>query len=530
MSIVVNALAYQHPDREVLFQNLNLAVPTGAKAALVGPNGVGKSTLLQLIAGRISPAGGEVQLPEKPGYVPQHLGQYDACSVAEALGVAAQLRALQAILAGDAAAEHFTALNDDWEIEERVQAALDFWQLRHLDLAQPLHTLSGGEKTKAFLAAAQVHAPRVLLLDEPSNHLDATSRQLLYDFLSRSPATVLVVSHDRTLLNQMELTLELTSAGISAYGGNYEFYQAQKQTQVAALQAQLDEKAKTLHQAQQKAREVAEHRHKLEARGKAHGQKKGLPRIVAGNLKRQAQQSSAQLRETHHDKISGLTGDLQQLRSQLQEQQGLKIDLSPSELHRGKVLVEARAVNFAYAGLPLWAAPLTFQLRSGDRLRVAGPNGAGKTTLLKLLMGQLRPTAGELFVADFEYFYIDQDYALIDDRRTVFGQVQYHNSRGLLEHELKAVLIYHQFGREVWDRPCAGLSGGEKMKLILCCLTVRNNAPDLLILDEPTNNLDLPSQQVLTTAVQGFGGSVLLVSHDQYFAEAIGADSSISLG
>jgi ATPase subunit of ABC transporter with duplicated ATPase domains len=530
MSIVANALSYIHPNGELLFQHLHLAVPDGGKAAVVGPNGTGKSTLLQLLAGRLAPTAGELTRSETPYYVPQHLGQYDALTVAEALGVADKLRALHAILAGDAAPEHFTRLDDDWTVEERVQTALACWQLGYLPLNQPLKSLSGGEKTKVFLAGILVHEPGVVLLDEPSNHLDAASRTLLYEFIRRSRATLLVVSHDRALLNLLDLTLELTAAGIEAYGGNYDFYQQQRESQLAALQAQVGEQEKSLLQARQKARDVAEQRHKQEARGKAHGEKKGLPRIVAGNLRRQAQESSAQLRETHQDKIHDLSQHLQQLRTRLQEQQPLRIDLQPPSLYRGKVLAEARAVNFGYDGAPpLWPRPLTFQLRSGDRLRILGRNGAGKTTLLRLLTGQLPPTAGELFVAEFQYFYLDQDYSLIDQQLTMLQQLQRFNSRQLLEHELKAVLHYHQFPREAWDRPCAGLSGGEKLKLILCCLTVSNNAPDLLILDEPTNNLDWPSQQVITQAVKDFRGTVLLISHDQSFADEIGVDATLSL-
>ncbi|KUG06745.1 ABC-F family ATP-binding cassette domain-containing protein [Solirubrum puertoriconensis] len=530
MSIVANALAYTHPDREILFQNLHFSVPKGGKASVVGHNGVGKSTLLQVIAGRIPPSAGEVALPEPPYYVPQHLGQYDNLSVAEALGVAGKLQALHAILAGDAAPEHFAALNDDWDVEERIGAAMQFWQLQHLGLGQPLGSLSGGEKTKVFLAGALVQQPGVILLDEPSNHLDAASRRLLYEFIGRSKATMLVVSHDRALLNLVQLTLELTPTAVEAYGGNYDFYHEQKQTKVAALQAQLDEKQKTLHQAQHKARELAEQRQKLEVRGKAQGLKKGLPRIVLGNLKSKAEQSSAQLKEAHQEKIGGISHEVQQLRTQLQEYKPLKIDLSQSELHRGKVLVEAEAVNFGYGEQPLWPAPLTFQMRSGSRVRIAGPNGAGKTTLLKLMLGQLQPTAGRMQVAGFRWFYIDQDYSMLDNQLSVFEQIQRYNSRGLLEHELKTVLHYHQFPREVWERKCGGLSGGEKMKLLLCCLTASNNAPDVLILDEPTNNLDLRSQQVLTNSVKDFGGSVLLISHDQYFVDEIGVDTTITLG
>ncbi len=530
MSIVLNSLSYSHPDREVLFQHLSLAIATGEKAALVGNNGTGKSTLLQLIAGRLLPTTGEVLLSAAVYYVPQHLGQYDEYSVAQALGARQKLHALAAILAGDAAPENFAELADDWEIEERVRAALAYWQLQHLDLAQPLRSLSGGEKTKVFLAGILVQEPDVILLDEPSNHLDAESRTHLRELITHSKATMLVVSHDRALLNLLGTTLELNKNALEVYGGNYDFYKAQKASHVAALQAQADEQAKTLKQTQQKARDLAEQRQKLEARGKAQQHKKGLPRIVAGGLKRQAEQSSAQVKETQHDKIEAVRESLSQTRARLQEQQALKIDLKKPALHRGKILAEATALNFAYGEQPLWPVPLSFQLRSGDRVRLAGRNGSGKTTLLHLLMGRLAPSAGAMQRADFQYVYLDQEYSLIDPQLTVVAQAERFNTRHLPEHDVKTLLHYHQFSRESWDRKCVDLSGGEKMKLLLCCLAISNNAPDLLILDEPTNNLDVQSQEVLTASIKDFGGSVVVISHDQYFIDEIGVETTLTLG
>jgi ATPase subunit of ABC transporter with duplicated ATPase domains len=529
MSIVVHSLSYIHPDRTLLFENLHLSVGKGEKASLVGNNGVGKSTLLQLIAGRLTPTAGETVLSSVPYYVPQHMGQYNHLSVAQAVGVAEKLRALRAILNGDALAENFTVLNDDWALEERVQAALAHWHLAHLRLEQPMHTLSGGEKTKVFLAGILMQEPAIVLLDEPSNHLDAASRTQLYEFIRRSKETVLVVSHDRTLLNLLDTTLELSKSAVEVYGGNYEFYKEQQQGQLAALQAQVGEQEKTLKQTQQKARDLAEQRQKLEARGKAQQHKKGLPRIVAGNLKIQAQQSSAQQKEVQNEKIAAVADQLTQLRTQIQEQHILRIDLRKSALHHGKILLDAKAINYTYGARVLWPEPQTFQVRSGDRIQIVGNNGSGKTTLLHLLLGSTPPTVGEVLRADFHAVYLDQEYSLVNAELSVFEQVQRFNDRHLPEHEVKTLLHYHQFPRETWDRKCAGLSGGEKMKLILCCLVVSNNTPDLLVLDEPTNNLDVHSQEVLTSAIKDFAGTVVVVSHDQYFINEIGINQHIQL-
>jgi ATPase subunit of ABC transporter with duplicated ATPase domains len=189
-------------------------------------------------------------------------------------------------------------------------------------------------------------------------------------------------------------------------------------------------------------------------------------------------------------------------------------------------LVDAANITFGYADRSLWD-PLTFQIRSGDRIRIEGDNGCGKTTLLKIITGQYEPGSGSIQRIPFTYLYLDQDYTMIDPELSIYEQVQHYNGRGLQEHELKSLLIYSQFPREMFDRKCAELSGGEKMKLALCCLSVANYTVDMLILDEPTNNLDMQSLDVLSAAVKYFNGTLVVISHDQYFIDEIGINKRI---
>ncbi|GAB4027417.1 ABC-F family ATP-binding cassette domain-containing protein [Spirosoma koreense] len=528
MSLTIRSLIYKHPDKELLFEDLNLTLNAGEKAALVGNNGTGKSTLLQLIAGKLLPSAGQLIATETPWYIPQHLGQYDSLTVAQALGVDRKLRSIQAILSGETDPQFFTDLADDWEIEEAVVTALASWDLTHVTADQRLGELSGGQKTKVFLAGMVLHKPGIILLDEPSNHLDAHSREQLYRFVRLSTATLLVVSHDRTLLNLLPTTLELSESGLTVFGGNFDFYREQKEGQVGALQAQLDEQAKTLKQSQQKARDMVQQRQKKEATGRAAGQSQSLPRIIAGGRKNKAEQSTANLLNAHNEKVAGIAENIRQIRSQIQSYQVLKIDIGASSLHRGKVLIDARQLSFGYGDTPLWKS-LTFQIRSGDRIQIEGDNGAGKTTLLRLLTGSLEPLRGTIQRTSFTYLYLDQDYTMIDPNRTVYEQVEHYNSRHLPEHEVKSLLIYSQFGQDMFERPCRGLSGGEKMKLALCCLAVSNHTPDMLILDEPTNNLDGQSLDVFTASVKNFNGTLLVISHDAYFIQEVGIASRIHI-
>jgi ATPase components of ABC transporters with duplicated ATPase domains len=529
MSIIVKSLSYAHTDGELLFKDLNFTIYKGSKAALVGNNGMGKSTLLKIISGHLEQSGGEVILPEKPYYIPQHLGQYDRHTVAQALGVDLKLNAMYAILNGDTDAENFSVLNDDWEIEERVKAAMSFWKIEYLNHSEKLESLSGGEKTKLFLAGILIHSPEIILLDEPSNHLDADSREILYDFIRKSKNTILVVSHDKTLLNFLDTTLEISEKGIELFGGNYSFYNEMKEGKLRSLQSRLDETEKNLKQTKQRASELAEQRQKQESRGKKQSQKKALPRIVAGGLGGKAEQSSAKLKDTQNEKINDISEALKDIRQQIQEQKVLKIDMKSSGLHKGKILIEANEINYSYGKNNLWSEPLTFQVRSGDRICIKGKNSTGKTTLIKILTGALKLTTGKISMSEFGYIYIDQEYSMIEHSLSVFEQVLRFNDRHLREHELKMLLHYHQLPQNTWDRKCEALSGGEKMKLLLCCVAVSNNTPDIVILDEPTNNLDIYSQNILTEALKSFSGTIILISHDICFIDEICINGTIQI-
>ncbi|MBF9143754.1 ABC-F family ATP-binding cassette domain-containing protein [Hymenobacter properus] len=528
--LLLQNLGYAHPNKDVLFDGLNLAVGAHQKMALVGNNGVGKSTLLKIMAGQLAPSVGRVQASAPPYYVPQHFGQFDDLTVAQALGVEPKLKALQEILNGEATEANLETLDDDWTVEERSQQALQHWGLAELSLTQPLASLSGGQKTKVFLAGLAIHQPELVLLDEPSNHLDHAGRQLLYDFISSSASTLLVVSHDRKLLNLLDAVAELSRRGIALYGGNYDFYAEQKQLASTALHQEVKSQEKALRKARETEREALARQQKQDARGKKSQDKAGLPTIVLGMMRNSAENSGARLKGQHAEKVGALAQKLSELRNELPEVDKMKFGVADSALHQGKTLFEAHELNYGYGPRPLWSESLNFQIQSGERWALHGPNGAGKTTLLKLLTGELQPTQGTLYRAGGPAVFIDQDYSLINGQRTVYEQVQQFNTAGLQEHEVKIRLARFLFPKEYWDKPCRTLSGGEKMRLLLCCLTSSAQAPDLLILDEPTNNLDLQNLEILTTAFQDYRGTLLVVSHDAYFLEQLRVEHTIRLG
>src|SRR6188768_1252710 len=208
--LILQNIIYSHPNKDVLFEDLNLNISNQNKIALIGNNGVGKSTLLKIIAGILQPTTGLVRISSIPYYVPQLFGQFNDLTIAQALRIDSKLMALQEILDGQVTEKNLAILNDDWILEERCHQALKYWELHDFDLTQKMKTISGGQKTKVFLAGISIHQPEIVLLDEPSNHLDASGRQLLYDFIQFTQSGLIVVSHDRKLLNLLNSICELS--------------------------------------------------------------------------------------------------------------------------------------------------------------------------------------------------------------------------------------------------------------------------------------------------------------------------------
>lgn len=527
--LILNNLSYIHPDKHLLFDNINLNIATGNKVALLGNNGVGKSTLLKIIAGSLLPSQGFIQTDVKPYYVPQVFGQYDHLTVAQALQAADKLNALQQLLNGDTSDVNYSVLNDDWTIEERCHEALQYWRINDVTLQQAMNTLSGGQKTRVLLAGIYVNSPEFILLDEPSNHLDTAGRILLYDFIEFSASTLLIISHDRKLLNKLDTVCELTPGGINVYGGNYNFYAEQKKLELQALNEHVQDKEKSLRKAREKERETIERQQKLNARGKKKQEKAGLPTIVMNSFRNNAEKSTSKLKGVHAAKTASIEEELQELRKALPDIDTMRFGFDDAALHKSKILFRAEDINFSYDGALLWKHDLDLEIKSGERIALKGKNGSGKTTLIKIILGRIKAVKGPVYSAIDNAVYIDQDYSLINNDLSVYEQAEQFNTGALEEHEIKNRLNRFLFTKTSWNKSCAGLSGGERMRLMLCCLTIANESPDMIILDEPTNNLDIQNIEILTAAINQYKGTLIIVSHDAIFLEEVGITRTIEL-
>ncbi|MCR4029331.1 MULTISPECIES: ABC-F family ATP-binding cassette domain-containing protein [Flavobacterium] len=527
--LILQNISHQHENKNLLFQNISFTINKHDKVALVGNNGVGKSTLLKIIAAQLQSYSGQIIQNTTPYFVPQLFGQFNELTISEALYIKDKIKSLKEILEGNVTEENLQLLNDDWTIEDRCNEALSYWKLQDLDLEQKMKTLSGGQKTKVFLAGIMIHQPDLVLLDEPSNHLDFEARTLLYDFIKTTSSSLLIVSHDRMLLNLLNKTFEMTKNGISVYGGNYDFYSEQKKIENNALEQDVQSKEKALKKAKEKERETIERQNKLDSRGKKKQEKSGVARIMMNTLRNKAENSSSKIKDVHAEKISGISDDLRQLRSSLPTIDQMKFGFNTASFIKGKTIFKAEEINYSYGDQSLWKENLHLEILSGDRVNIKGLNGSGKTTLIKIILGELNPTIGNSTFLAKKSIYIDQDYSLLQNNLNIYEQAQVFNDCGLEEHDIKMRLNRFLFSQKDWDKSCSALSGGERMRLMLCCLTISNESPEMIILDEPTNNLDIQNIEILTAAINEYQGTLIVISHDQSFLEQIRIEKNIEL-
>lgn len=529
MSLVFSGVSFAYPGSDPLFSDITFTVRPSERVALVGPNGSGKTTLLRIAAG-LQPAAGSVSCPAARWYLPQNALCQPGEPVAELLGVARKLAALHAIESGRGTEADFSALDDDWGVGERLDAVRGRWGIASIPLDRPFRTLSGGERTRVLLAGAELSGARAVLLDEPSNHLDARARTLLYDYVGRSRAAMLIVSHDRALLELMDAIVELDAGRATRYGGNYTFYSGQRSLQLEALRRRADERQRTLRQARERERQLAERRQRQESRAAGHTERRGLARIVAGGLASASERSAARLEEERGRRIERIAADLHEVRARIVAEQPLSVHLHSPERRDRRLLAALEGVNVRFGDRMLWPEPLSLELFSGERLRIRGGNGTGKTTLLRLLTGELLPACGSCRRAEpLRTLLLDQEYSALSGAGTVGEFVMRRDTAHRPEGELRAWLDHHCFAQEQWTQACDTLSGGEKLKLLLFGETLGASAPDLLLLDEPTNNVDLRSQELLLGALSEYKGTVVAVSHDEPFLRDLGITAELAL-
>jgi ATPase subunit of ABC transporter with duplicated ATPase domains len=513
-------LGYQQPDGSILFSSLTFSFGF-KRTGIVGVNGVGKSTLLDLLVGRRSPASGLILRDGEIVYLAQQLAFNPSTTVAETIGCLHQLQAWQKIEKGEGTEADFDLLDSQWDLFEQIEKSFARLGVDHLALTQRVDALSDGELMRVRLAEALLRQPDYLLLDEPTNHLDVEARHFIHELVATWKGGLLVVSHDRTLLNLVDEIAELDETGLTFYGGNYEFYHHQRDVERAAAEAAYSGAKSRLKSAESIAQRAREKQMKRQSAGAKVGVKANLPAIVAGARKRQSELTAARLGDRHEAKISSLQAVVQAARDRVTTERRITIDLDSSP-PADRRLVEMAGVNYRYeaAGGMLWSTPIDLEIIGHERIHLCGKNGAGKSTFIDLICGRKSPTIGELMVKTRRIGLLDQRVTVLDPDLTLIENLKCH-APTCPAHELRTLLGRFLFAQETALKKAGNLSGGERVRAGLACLLSAEQAPELLILDEPTNNLDLTSLEELTRVLQAYRGALLVVSHDQIFVEEI---------
>ena len=502
MSILTASNLAKSYGPQDLFADISFGIPHGAKIALVGPNGSGKTTLLHLLVGLEEPTAGTIYRAKalRVAYLPQQADFPGAGTLWEAMldvfadlqAQSAELRRLEVTMAdpdvGEEILQRYGRALEAFELaggyvyEQRIGQVLSGLGFDESDFRRPVAQLSGGQKTRALLARLLLEEPDLLLLDEPTNHLDLAGVEWLESYLRAWKGAVVVVAHDRAFLEAVvERVWELEWGRLEQYRGTYSAYVTQKAERLALQQAQYERQQQFIARTEDFVqRNIAGQRSR-----EAQGRRKRLERVERLERRRE------------YNPMSPTLGDAARSGDLVLGLYDLVVGYKPDK--------------------PLFMAG-EFELRRGQRVALLGPNGCGKTTLVRTVLGQVPSLAGRVRIgANVHLGHFAQGHANLAFEKTVLETIL--DTGELRTGEVRDLLARYRFtGDDVFKR-VGDLSGGEQARVALTVLALQG--ANVLILDEPTNHLDIPSQEVLQEVLRGFGGTLLIVTHDRYLIQAL---------
>lgn len=522
-SITVSRLGWSTPDGRTIFSELDLRLQR-QRVGLVGRNGVGKSTLLRLLTGELTPAAGTIAIDGSIAMLRQtvQVGPVDA--IADLFGARAGLAQLRKAEAGDARVDDIG--ETDWTLETRIAEAL-----ANVGLSFPADTLlarlSGGQRTRAALAGVMFARPDFLLLDEPTNNLDREGRKAVRALLRDWRGGAIVVSHDRELLDEMEVIVEMTQKNTTPHPGGWSAYRARKDIEQAAAESELASAERRINHARRQAQASTEKQDRRDSGGRRKAARGDMPKIVIGAQKRRAEETRASATRLADRQRGEAEAALEAARSQIEIVDPLSIGLPSTGLPASRTVLELDHVTAGYApGRPI-IEDLSLTVTGPERIAITGPNGSGKSTLLALIVGTLTPSSGHVRTP-VALALFDQRVALLDPALSIADNFIRLNP-GTTNNQCRAALARFRFRAGAADQIVGTLSGGQMLRAGLACILGAPQPPQLLILDEPGNHLDLDSLAAVETGLAAYDGALLVVSHDPAFLEAIGITKTVEL-
>ncbi|MFN3473010.1 MAG: ABC-F family ATP-binding cassette domain-containing protein [Blastomonas sp.] len=506
---------WQTPDGRPVLARLS-AEFAAERTGLVGRNGIGKSTLLRLLAGTLAPTTGQVTVSGRVLLIEQLVQVGERATLADLLGIAEPLALVARALAGAADADDLAYA--DWTLEERALAALAVLGIEH-PIDAPLVSLSGGQRTRAGLAAAILHQPDFVLLDEPTNNLDRQVRVAVQQWLAAWRKGAVVVSHDRELLESVDAIVELTDLGAQRYGGGWSHFAERKAIASASAAHDLEVAERRQAEVRKAAQAAQERQQRRDAAGRRKAAKGDAPKIALGMAKGRAEHTGAAQSRLAERQIANAEAVLAGARTRIERTSQLGFQIAPTGLAPGRKVLEANGLGFTYSCGHSVLAGVDLAIIGPERIALTRANGSGKSTLLALITGRLGPSTG-MIRCHVGHALLDQTVALLDPASSLA-----ENFADLMPemtyNERRASLARFGFRGKTADQQVGTLSGGQTLRAGLACVLGRPDPPPFLILDEPTNHLDLDALAAVEEALRAYDGALLVVSHDEAFLSAI---------
>ena len=528
--LIVKDLTYKVNFVDTIFENISFTIKEKEKVSIIGKNGIGKSILLNLIVGNISQFNGEIVKKDlNISYFPQKFNELNFKTVADVFGLHNQVTALNNIENNNADINDYEYIDGHWDCKDIIKEKMKIFGLNFEPLRN-FNTLSGGEKVKLIISSIINKNSNFLILDEPTNNMDYESKKIFYDFIRSWNGGVLLVSHDRELLNLMDRTMEMRKIGIAKtklfnYGGNFKYWQQQKFLEEQALENSYNNSIKKEEIKRNEAIRTTERLKKGFAKS---GRLASDGSIKAARTLQQMNREKTALKQVANSKatVEKCNNNISLIQEKMEIQQNIYFKFSKTTFSN-KNLVNIENLYFFYNTKQIFN-DFNLEIKSHDRVAVEGSNGSGKTTLLNIINGKITDYRGKIKINTENLIFLDQNCDFLNLDTTILDNIKHFNKE-LPEIDCRNILAQFLFRTDEVFKKVSSISGGEKLRTALACVFAKKESPELIILDEPTNNLDLNGIKILEDILKNYNGTIILVSHDKTFKDNININKIIKL-